>query len=109
MCNNISEIEVLPSMDNDSKLQLLEVLFENTIIGLSVVDKSGKILLMNSKLEKLTGYKKGEILRQDEECIKIFVDPQVYFSLREKVLKDGDAERTVAQIAKKNGEVFWAG
>lgn len=46
--------------------ELLNALFENVLIGIQIWDPSGKLLLMNSEIRKITGYAESDIQHIDQ-------------------------------------------
>ncbi len=85
---------------------LLNSLFENILLGITVWDNKGQLLFTNGYFTKLTGYTDLDITDVTEFFDKAFPDP----SYREKVmgawkesLKEGMAVREY-QIVCKNGE-----
>jgi nitrogen-specific signal transduction histidine kinase len=50
----------------------LEILLRNSSDGIFVIDRNGQITLFNDALERITGYKREEVLYQSGACRKIF-------------------------------------
>jgi PAS domain S-box-containing protein len=74
-----------------------------------ILDKCGKILTWNKKLEKINGYSGGEIMGQNISIIYLPEERQsrIPESVLEQARKNGSVEHT-GVYAKKNGEKFKA-
>lgn len=87
------------------KNQIYSSIIENLPVGFSMVDREGKIIEFNEAAEKMTGYKKNEVIGRLH--LEIFHDPADINScyISEKVLKRKKKIINAETVIKiKNGE-----
>jgi PAS domain S-box-containing protein len=56
----------------NSRRNLQEVAFQNLIDGVFIFDKDRKIVVFNPACEKIVGFSKDEILRNNSSCLEVF-------------------------------------
>lgn len=73
-------------------LDILQVVFENTTAAMMVVDKKTSILMVNSEMEKVTGYDRQELegLRKWTEMV-LSEDKEILINLLRMLKADGSA------------------
>ncbi|NVO03382.1 MAG: PAS domain S-box protein [Bacteroidetes bacterium] len=63
-----------------------KIFFENPNIMIIVFDKNMKAMSWNIGAEKMTGYKKEEVINENFSFIKLFSNEKAFFSYQQKVL-----------------------
>ncbi|WP_097073989.1 GGDEF domain-containing protein [Ureibacillus xyleni] len=105
---HLEEKEQLKSKELQNSNKLFKALFDNAPIGIALIDKDGRPLLANNKLQHMLGY------TEDELCAKTFndfshPDDSVENMNLLKDLLDGKIDHYVLEkrYFHKNGQVIW--
>lgn len=89
--------------------ELLDLLFENSPIGICVVDEQGKLLFLNKKFVEITGYNLQDIPTVEDWFHKAYPDP--YLRRRIQNIRGSDWQRDNEHILRefpvfcKSGEI----
>ena len=81
-------------------------LFESSIVGIGISDKSGNILVANDALQKITGYSLDEFLKIN--VADTYANPDDREELRKTISKHGKVESFEIQLLNISGKSYWA-
>ena len=81
-------------------------LFENSMVGIGLADKSGRVLAFNNKMVEITGYSKDDISRLN--LTETYVNKEDREGILEIISKEGKLENFEIQLINKQGTSYWA-
>lgn len=74
---------------------------------ITIADREGKILYLNDRFCKLTGYAPDELLGQDHRVVNSDYHPKTFFSQMWDTILDGRIWRGEIRNRAKDGHFFW--
>ena len=80
-------------------------LFENSMVGIGLSDKSGRALDSNDKMVEITGYSKDELSRLNIK--NIYADPKDRKKLLSLLNRYGEIDNFETRLLNKQGEEYW--
>ena len=80
-------------------------LFESSMVGIGLSDKSGRALVSNDKMVEITGYSKDELSRLNIK--KIYADPKDREELLGLINRYGKIDNFETRLLNKQGEEYW--
>jgi len=90
----------------ESKEQL-QALFSQTAGGLIVIDRQGRILMVNPRFREIVGYSEEELLQLTTSQITHPEDDQISTDWRRQMQEDGENRVFEKRYIKKDGTVVW--
>lgn len=82
----------------------LESIFANSVDGIGIVDRHGKVTRWNKAAEELYGFKFDEL--KGRSAIDLYADPGEYYVMLKRLLQDGFIRNYEINMKKKDGSVF---
>jgi len=80
-------------------------LFENSMVGTGLSDKSGRVLAYNDKMAEITGYSRDELSRLD--ISKTYANPKDREELFRLIDRYGKVDYFETRLLNKQGEKYW--
>lgn len=81
-------------------------LFENSVVGIDIATKSGKILESNDAIKKMMGYSTDELSHLN--LAETYVNPKEREDFLRIIDQDGKVENLEVQLLTKKGKPYWA-
>ncbi len=102
-------IDITEKKQKEKMLKQAYTVFSNTRDGIVIADKNTNLLDVNESFEKITGYKKNEVLNKKTNFLKSGVhNSEFYKNMWNSILKDGYWEGEIININKsKNKYTEW--
>ncbi len=103
----VSLVDVTKRKEIEEKLKFLYQASEQSPASIIITNSEGKIVYVNSKFEKTTGYLREEVIGENPRILKSgHYDTQTYTKLWETI-SSGEEWHGEFHNRKKNGELFW--
>ncbi len=114
-----SFFEILKEVQNDISFALdrVEKIKEDMIIGealrnsdtwILVTDENGNILYVNEAVERISGYKREELIGKNPRIFKSGLNPPEFYKEMWDTILSGKIFHSITPNRKKNGEIFHA-
>ena len=102
------EITTKELQDNQTRLQLLSTIAEQTINGVVITDREGKIEWINDSFAHITGYMSEEVIGKTpgEVLQGAETDPKTVAYLRQQI-REGKPFNCEILNYRKNGDKYW--
>jgi|GEM_PF-925126 len=98
-------LDVTVKKEREEILKQAYTVFENTRDGIIITDKNTKLIDVNRAFEKITGYKKKEILNKETKILKSNIhNDEFYKKMWNSINKNGYWEGEIVNINKDNEE-----
>ncbi len=98
--------DITKRKENEEQLQLAARVFENTVEGITVTDRQGKIQMVNPGFSLITGYSAQEVLGQNPRILRSERhEPEFYQGMWETLLKQGQWSGEIWN-RRKSGEAY---
>lgn len=79
---------------------------KNSDIWLLVTDENGNIVYVNESVEKISGYKKAELIGKNPRIFKSGLNPPEFYTEMWNNILSGKIFNAITPNRKKNGEIF---
>ena len=98
-------LDITVRKERDKKLKQAYTVFSNTRDGIIVTDKNRNLIDVNEAFEKVTGYKKDEVISKNVNILKSNIqDEEFYKKMWDCIKKDGYWEGEITNINKNKEE-----
>ncbi|GAB6184151.1 sensor domain-containing phosphodiesterase [Thermodesulfovibrio hydrogeniphilus] len=112
-----SSLEILKEIQHDISFALdrVEKIKEDLIIGealrnsdtwILVTDENGKIIYVNEAVEKISGYKREELIGKNPRIFKSGLNPPEFYKEMWDTILSGKIFHSITPNRKKSGEIF---
>ncbi len=94
-------------IESEKFIRLLSSAVEKGHDWVFITDEEGTILYVNPAVEKISGYKREELIGKNPRIFKSGYHSREFYEEMWKAIKSGDVVETVFVNKKRNGEIFY--
>ena len=92
----------------ETSTERLQTIFEKAAIGITLIDKTGKPIMVNPKIKEFLGYSEEELLSMTFSDLSNSEDSEKNYKLLNQLLnKEIDSYSLEKRYIKKDGQIVW--
>jgi len=99
--------DMTESIKADAELKKLSNAVEQAAEMILITDNNGIIQYVNPEFERITGYKKDEVIGETPSILKSGMHPEEFYRNMWTIILSGDIYRGLVINKKKNGEIYY--